>query len=95
MSFLDLFRQKKDDSAARRDRLLKTGRIAEGSVIDAKLDERGRITQISYYYSISGVEYESSQDLNADQAAREADYAPGARITIRYDHRQPANSTVV
>jgi hypothetical protein len=95
MSFLDLFRQKKDDSAARLDRLLKTGRIAEGSVIDAKLDERGCITQISYYYNISGVEYESSQDLNADQAAREADYAPGAHITIRYDPRQPANSTVV
>lgn len=95
MSFLDRFRQKKEDEAARLARLLKTGRIAGGNVVDVKFDEGGCISRIFYNYNVSGVEYESSQELNADQLTREADYAADARIIIRFDPYQPGNSIVV
>jgi hypothetical protein len=96
MAFLDRFRPKKEDpEAVRRARLLQGGRIAEGSVLDIGTDSAGDITLIFYSYSISGVEYESSQLLDQEQRARQYDYTPGARITIRFDPRQPGNSTVV
>lgn len=95
MSFLDRFRRKKEDEAARLARLLNTGRITEGKVLDVKVDERGHVIQIFYSYVVAGVEYESAHELNADQATREASYAAGARIIIRYDLQQPANSVVV
>ena len=95
MSFLDRYRRKKEDEAPRLAHLLKTGRIAAGNVIEVKFDERGCISRIFYNYNVSGVEYESSQELNADQLTREADYAADARIIIRYDPRQPVNSIVV
>lgn len=97
MSFLDRFRrQKEDPEMKRRARLLATGRIAEGSVLDIHNDPAtGVIKQIFYNYTINGVEYESSQSLDAAQQEREFDYAPGARITIRYDPHQPFNSVVV
>jgi hypothetical protein len=50
---------------------------------------------IYYTYEISGVDYQSSQHLNAEQQQRPLDYSPGAIITVRYDPRQPANSVVV
>lgn len=97
MSFLDRFRrQKEDPETKRRTRLLRTGRITEGSVLDVYNDAAsGAITQIFYSYTVNGVEYESSQSLDNAQQQREVDYAPGARITIRYDPHQPFNSVVV
>ena len=95
MSFLDRFRRKKEDEAARFARLSKTGRITEGSVLDIKSDERDRITHVFYTYNIAGVEYESSQKLNEEQTARPAGYAPGSTIVVRYDPRQPGNSIVM
>lgn len=81
---------------ARRARLLLTGRIAEGTIIDIG-DETssGAFTQIFYSYNISGVDYESSQILDREQQQHPLDYAPGARITVRYDPHQPGNSIVV
>lgn len=97
MSFLDRFRrQKEDPETKRRARLLKLGRIAEGSVLDVQNDEAsGIITHIFYNYIVNGVEYESSQSLDSSQQQREIDYAPGARVNVRYDPHQPANSVVV
>ncbi len=97
MSFLDRFRrQKEDPEMKRRARLLRSGRISEGSVLDISSDAAsGAVTQIFYSYTINGVEYESSQSLDAAQLERAADYTPGARITIRYDPHQPFNSVVV
>jgi hypothetical protein len=94
MSFLDRFRRKKEDEASRIARLSKTGRIVEGTVQDVR-SEADRITHVFYRYSIAGVDYESSEELNAEQTARQASYAPGASIVIRYDPRQPGNSIVV
>ena len=95
MSFLDRFRRKKEDEAARFARLSKTGRITDGNVLDITEDDQDRITHVFYTYNIAGVEYESSQKLTEDQAARPADYAPGSHIVVRYDTRQPGNSIVV
>jgi hypothetical protein len=97
MPFLDRFRRKKDDpDVARRARLLRNGRIAEGTILDIGGEaEPGIFTQIFYRYEISGVEYESSQMLDREQQQRQTEYSPGARITVRYDPHQPGNSVVV
>ncbi len=95
MSFLDRFRKKIEDEPSRIARLSKTGRMADGRIIDAISDNDGRITQVTYTYMLAGVLYESSQDLSDLQQQRSVDYAPGKQIVIRYDPRQPANSIVV
>ena len=95
MSFLDRFRKKTEDEASRIARLSKTGRMADGRIIDAVSDNDGHITQVTYSYILAGVQYESSQELSQRQQQRSNDYAPGKQIVIRYDPRQPANSIVV
>jgi hypothetical protein len=95
MSFLDRFRKKKEDETSRISRLLRTGRIVEGEILDVTADGSGRITHVFYTYNIAGVEYESSQALNQSQQAATGEYAPGTRVVIRYDPRQPGNSVVV
>lgn len=95
MALLDRFRRKKEDETLRRARLLRTGRIVDGHVLDVTSDATGNITQIFYTYNIAGVEYETSQTLGVEQQSRKEDYAPDSGITIRYDPRQPGNSVVV
>ncbi|MDT5120745.1 MAG: hypothetical protein QOC96_227 [Acidobacteriota bacterium] len=96
MPLSNMFRRKKVDAEAeRRARLLSSGRIADGVIVDTGNDDAGAIRQIYYSYEVSGVEYESSQLLDNDQRQREMNYAPGASVTIRYDPRQPGNSIVV
>ena len=95
MSFLDRFRKRVEDEAARIARLSKTGRMTDGNIIDAVSDNKGRITQVTYTYMLAGVLYESSQALDDRQQQRSFDYAPGKQIVVRYDPRQPANSIVV
>jgi len=95
MSFLDRFRKKSEDEPSRIARLSKTGRMADGKIIDAVSDNEGRITEVTYSYMLAGVQYESSQPLNLQQQQRSNDYAPGKQIVIRYDPRSPANSIVV
>jgi len=95
MSFLDRFRKKKEEEPARIARLSKTGRMADGRIIDAVSDNDGRILQVTYTYMLAGVQYESSQLLSELQQQRAAEYAPGRNIVVRYDPRSPANSIVV
>ena len=96
MGIFDLFRRKQvDGEAARRAELLRTGRITEGSIFDVITDDTGAITQVFYNYEISGVQFESSQALDAGQRARSGDYYPGARVTVRFNPRHPGNSVVV
>jgi hypothetical protein len=92
MALFKFSRKRKPDSEIeRRERLLKNGRITEGRILDC--DEEN--TQVFYIYSINGADYESSELLTAEQRLRTQDYAPGAKVSIRYDPRQPGNSIVV
>ena len=96
MGIRDFFkRSKPDGEAERRTNLLRAGRITEGSIFDVITDEAGAITHVFYNYEINGVEYESSQLLDAGQRQRSGDYFPGARVTVRFNPRQPGNSVVV
>ncbi|MDT4898071.1 MAG: hypothetical protein QOH25_3148 [Acidobacteriota bacterium] len=96
MPLSNLFRRKKaDPEIERRARLLQMGRITEGVILDTGNDDSGAIRQIYFHYEVSGVEYESSQLLSDKQQEREADYSPGARVTIRFDPHRPGNSIVV
>lgn len=92
MGIFNLFRRQSTDDEAmtERTRLLRAGRIAEGMILDVVNDT----SQVLYNYSANGVEYESSQILNAEQLARPHDYAPGSRVTVRFDPRRPGNSTI-
>ena len=95
MSFLDRFRKKTEDEASRIARLSRTGRMGDGKIIDAVSDQSGQITEVTYTYTLAGVQYESSQALSEIQQQRSSDYAPGKQIVVRYDPRSPANSIVV
>lgn len=96
MGIFSIFKRKKrDDEAERRATLLRTGRVTDGTIFDVITDESGAITQVFYNYELNGVEYESSQLLDADQQRRSGDYFPGARVTIRFNPRRPGNSIVV
>ena len=96
MGILNIFRRRKtDDEGERRTVLLRAGRITEGSIFDVITDEAGAITHVFYNYEINGVEYESSQLLDAGQRQRPGDYFPGSRVTVRFNPRQPGNSLVV
>ncbi|HEX8285031.1 MAG TPA: DUF3592 domain-containing protein [Pyrinomonadaceae bacterium] len=96
MGLLDIFKRKQTDGEAeRRTTLLRAGRITEGSIFDVITDDAGGITHVFYNYEINGVEYESSQPLDTEQRTRSSDYFPGARVTVRFNPRQPGNSVVV
>ncbi len=96
MPLSNWFRRKRVNAEAeRRARLLQAGRLTDGFVLDTISDDSGDITHIFYRYTVSGVDYESSQLLDQQQQARPLDYAPGAQVAIRYDPRQPGNSIVV
>jgi hypothetical protein len=95
MSFLDRFRKKREDEAGRIARLSRTGRMIDGTILDMVSDDAGAITQVSYAYTLAGVQYESSQTLSQTQLQHANDYMPGTQVIVRYDPRQPANSIVV
>jgi hypothetical protein len=95
MSFLARFRrQKEDPEIARRNLLLRAGRIGEATILSTDTDAEGN-TMLSYSYEIAGVEYETCQSLDKQQLLRAYDYLPGARVPLRYDPHRPANSFVV
>jgi hypothetical protein len=96
MGLFDIFSRKKrvPTEAERREHLLKNGRIAEGTIIDSDSDKNGN--EIVYYiYSIHGVDFESSDTLNEEQKVDILAYAPGAKVSIRFDNKNPGNSVLV
>ncbi len=52
MSLLNLFRRKQEDEGSRIARLSKTGRIAEGTILDVITDGNGQVTQVCRRISI-------------------------------------------
>ena len=96
MGIRDFFRRSKtDDKTEHHTNQHHAKHNTEGSIFDVITDEAGAITHVFYNYEINGVEYESSQLLDAGQRLRPGDYFPGARVTIRFNPHQPGNSLVV
>lgn len=96
MSVFGLFRKKKPfDEKARRESLIRKGRITDGVILDYGLDDDDEIISILYTYSVSGADYESSQLIFDNERSRLNELVPGAYVTVRYDPKMPSNSVVV
>jgi hypothetical protein len=96
MGIFDRFRKKKPTPAenSRREFLLKNGRITEGTIIDGETLESGEEI-VYYYYNIQGVDFESSDILTEEQKKTPIKYAPGAKVSIRFDPKNHGNCILV
>lgn len=95
MGLFDIFKQKKKEISEneRKEFLLKHGRITEGTIIDSETTANG--DEIAYYfYSINGVDFESSDKLTEKQKQNPIKYAPGAKVSIRFDPKNHGNSVL-
>lgn len=91
MGILDFFRRKKEDlEKTRRRYLMERGRITEGTIIDSQLTPQGEV--VFYVYSVQGVDFESSELLTKDRLKDPLKYAPGAKVSVRYDPKNHGNS---
>ena len=98
----NLFRSK-DPVAERLNWLRANGRIVEGEIIelvgadgqlvDPKAEQPGPC-YAHYEYSISGVTYESAQELLPEQIGQLENFLPGTAISVRYDPRSPGSSVM-
>jgi hypothetical protein len=95
MGIFNIFRKKEivDLEAKRREYLNRFGRITDGSIIDTEIIETGEV--VYYSYSVHGADYESSEIIAFEMITDPIKYAPGAKIGIRYDPKQHANSILV
>jgi hypothetical protein len=95
MRLFDIFKRKKPaiSENGRREFLLKHGRITEGRILDAETAPNG--DEIAYYfYTINGVDFESSDILSEKQRQNPVKYAPGAKVSIRFDPKNHGNSVL-
>jgi hypothetical protein len=95
MGLFDIFKRKKTDVSekGRKEHLLKHGRITEGTILDSETTADG--DEIAYYfYTINGVDFESSDILNETQKQNPIKYAPGAKVSIRFDPKNHGNSVL-
>lgn len=91
----------------RRAYLNQVGRIVEGHILDIREAEvggdggsrgpgDGRRTLVYYTYSISGVSYETAQDITGleERAYRER-LISGQPVSVKYDPANPGNSILI
>jgi hypothetical protein len=91
MGFFDKLRRKKYSSDAERRAYLRAhGRITEGVIIDT--DTNGSDEIVYYLYTLNGVDFESSELLDEIQKQEMLKYAPGQKVSIRFDPRNQGNS---
>jgi hypothetical protein len=98
------FFRKRDRVAERIRWLLTQGRIIEGTItkmvnVDGEpigpVDVRsGVATFVGFEYTVSGVWYEATQQLNAEQAQMADKYLPGVLVSVRYDPRCPTSCVI-
>ncbi|MDQ3712962.1 MAG: hypothetical protein M3388_12195 [Acidobacteriota bacterium] len=96
MRLFDLFKEKKvaDLDAGRREFLHSKGRITDGTILDIERSETGEEI-IIYYYTVQGVDFESSEILTDQQRDNALKYAPGAKVGIKFDPKNHGNSMLV
>jgi hypothetical protein len=96
MGFFDIFRRKKNNNSelSRREFLEKNGRICDGTILDTETNDAGE--EIAYYfYTVHGVDFESSEILTDEQRQDALKYAPGAKVGVRFDPKNHGNSILV
>ena len=95
MGLFDIFKKKQhiDLEAKRLEYLNRFGRITDGEIIDSEPTEVGEV--IYYTYNVHGANYESSEILIQERLVNPLKYAPGAKVGVRYDPKQHANSILV
>ncbi len=72
--------------------LIAYGRVTEGRILDL-YHEDGQVI-IYFRYKIANVDYETSQQLSAEQIERGHLYVPGASVSVRFDPKRPGISRV-
>ncbi|KXK02862.1 MAG: hypothetical protein UZ17_ACD001001310 [Acidobacteria bacterium OLB17] len=77
----------------RRERLLATGRITDGEILELRKDANSEIVAV-YRYVLNGVEFESAEVLTEGQLRDSIRYAPGSSVAIRYDPKNQVNSII-
>jgi len=95
MGLFSIFkRNSKVTVADRKAFLMAYGRITDGIIVDNETKANG--DEIAFYvYTLNGVDFESSELLNDEQRRKPLNYAPGAKVAIRYDPRNQGNSMLV
>ena len=95
MGLFDIFKKNKniDLEAKRLEYLNRFGRITDGEIIDSEITGTGEV--IYYTYNVHGANYESSEILSQERLVNPLKYAPGAKVGVRYDPKQHANSILV
>ena len=96
MSIFDIFKRKKLKKAAskRLEFLMNHGRITDGVITDTDTSENGEEI-VFYVYTVQGVDFESSEILTEEQLQDPLQYAPGAKVGIRFDPKNHGNSMLV
>jgi hypothetical protein len=82
---------------ARREWLVRVGRITDGSLLDSTILEESEPHapgRLIFTYQIAGVVYEAAQDVSA-LPERVRDMRFDLPVQVRYDYQNPANSIVV
>lgn len=96
MGILEFFTKKRprvNPETQRRENLMRGGRITDGTILEGEDGDDSRV--VYYFYSVQGVDYESSEILNEQQLRNSIKYAPGAKIGVRYDPKNHGNSMLV
>ena len=96
MGIFNIFRRKEkiNSEAKRREELQVNGRITDGTITDSEINEKGDEI-VYYFYTIQGVDFESSELLTEEQKSNPLKYAPGAKVGIRFDPKNHGNSMLV
>lgn len=96
MGLFDIFKRGKQQNleTSRREFLRQKGRITDGTIIDSETTEKGREI-VFYVYNIQGVDFESSEILTDEQMQNPLQYAPGAKVGVRFDPKNHGNSMLV
>ncbi len=93
MGLFDILKSKNtiNSETARREFLQTRGRITDGTIIDGETSEAGEEI-VYYFYSVQGVDFESSEVLTEEQRENPLKYAPGAKVGVRFDPKNHGNS---
>jgi hypothetical protein len=95
MALLKRFKRKPEVSDAERvTALSKIGRITDGVIIDCEPTANGGEV-VFYVYTLNGVDFESSELLSEEKMRDPLKYAPGAKVSVRYDPKNQGNSMLV